>query len=85
MDKKAAGERKITLKDYIPLLKKTFDETSVKNILKLFSETLPCSNCKQMLPLENFANSRVNKARMKKFTVCRICHRDNYNTLKGML
>ena len=85
MSDRLIGERKITLKDYIPLLKKSFDEDSVENIIKIFTETLPCSECKQMLPLADFANSRLSKARMQKFPNCRKCHQKNYTSTKGML
>ena len=82
---KSVGERKIKLKDYIPLLKKTFSDESINDILKIFSENLPCSDCKKMLPLDQFAVSRVNIARMGRFTVCRPCHKENYKALKELI
>lgn len=84
-DDELIGERKIKLKEYIPLLQKTFSDESTKVILKIFSQNLPCSHCKNLLNPEEFAISKINKARMGRFTVCRKCHKEHYDNLKGML
>lgn len=79
---KVIGIRKITLNSYVPLLKKSFDEKTYNELIKIFTEYLPCSTCKQLLPTQNFAVSKVNVSRMGRFTVCRQCQSSNYKNFK---
>lgn len=47
---------------------KLYDE-----ILEIINGYLPCSECKELLPVDNFAMATANVNRNHRFTICKEC------------
>lgn len=78
-------DRKINIKSYYPLLKEKFKESTLLELIKCFNTYLPCSQCKELLPIDDFTTSTMNKNRLYRHTICRKCTKENYLDLKSKL